>query len=203
MNAKERIKYARHENNSDALYMPRHEDFDAFWDGDESRGVPAHKQMIFWIANRLCKKLKCDPADLLGTLTLLFNRALHSYDPAKSKFSTYLAWACFRLTERHWNRYETERRFARYRTDRSHQQDTPLITALTDELHACLPSPEEKEGFAEMVTSLEGRHKAVVEMCFRDKLTVRQVGEKLGVRKSRASKIRREAIEQLREEMVG
>lgn len=203
MKTKERKKPRRSENNSDALYLPRHADFDAYWDGDESRNIPSHSQLVFWIANRLGKKLKCHAHDLLGTLTLLFNRALHTYEPGKAKFSTYLAWACFRLTERHWNRYETERRFARFRTDRSGQEDTPLVTALTDELHACLPGPEEKEPFADVVLPLEGRHRAVIELCFRDKLTVRQAAVRLGLRKSQASKVRREALVLLREEMVG
>lgn len=63
-------------------YRPKHPTFDDVWSKNE--------RLAWMLACRLASLTGLRPDDLVGSVVLILNDSLYSYDPSKGKISTYL-----------------------------------------------------------------------------------------------------------------
>lgn len=175
--------------------------------------------LVHSIARNVIKQRRLSPEaldDLVQEGMFGLMRAAEKFDPTKGvHFATYATWWIAATMKRGWAQSEDLIRVP----VRKHQQgerwahlaslDAVVCESGQKTLHDVLPdcrpwseelvTKQEVKSLVEAeVTKLPDKTQKIIQMYFRDDMTMREIADKLGVCKSRVGQILREALETLR-----
>lgn len=193
--------------------LPRHPDFDRYWD--------SHGGYVYYLANLMAKSLNRRAeelypnrgrpfrgADFVGVLTTRLNYCLHRWNPDKGALTTYLhkRFRAFAFT--HFLRYESEYWAAQHWNERN-GHDVKVESAESREFHESeyflyrVPDEFDSTWAQDVVDLFESpihlweflakgvpeRSVNVMLWYYRDGRTYESIGESLGISKERVRQI--------------
>ena len=174
---------------------PKHAEFDSYWE--------ANNGLVWFMAHRLANKFETTAQELVGSLTILFNHCLYTYNPERAKLSTFFCRSCYRFVMLYWMRHESqswddfvkhmgstteeeslsERNFASHEVDfhlyRVPEEDESDVNMVIDSFDSA------QECWDFMVRATDGTDRQMLELHFRDGWTYQAIGDKFSVSKER------------------
>lgn len=190
------------------MALARHPDFDQYWQ--------EHKNFVWWMAKRCSKTFGGDRADYLGTLTIHFNRCLHTYDKDRSKWVSYFGRNCYRTVINQFLKYESEywsvNNYAKT-TSKEDKKETHAIYGSfeadnylyrvpdkddywTSTILDCFDTHEDAWRF--MTRGLKERDVYIMERLYKHDETLGLVADRLQVTKQRVQQIESRALKHIR-----
>lgn len=189
--------------------LPKHESFDKHW-GE-------YHDFVWWTAHKIANRLSGYTADdLIGSLVLLFNKCLYTYDEQKGKLTTYFNFHLQDNVIQIFIRFDSEawgvRSYAATTTTEEkkkchieyayHEAGNHLYhiperdTDFIDDVLGCFSTMQEAWDF--LVRPLRQRDRDIIRMRFRDGWTLQEIGDKLHITKERVRQLEERALKEIR-----
>ena len=187
------------------LDVSRHPNFDLYWHGDDSKGIPEHQSTCCKLARAGARKINGDWRDCLGPMVILMNKALYSYDPERGPFAKYFG----NLAVRHLIHYFTKRDSLSVELGYQHVTSSGRcrlrsvyrVEDWSDELAAAEECDNNLPEWDELVAPLNRQERQVVTLRYRDGCSYDEIGERMGRSRGAVNQLLFNARTKVREAM--
>ncbi len=153
-----------------------------------------HKNLVYWWAQELAKRMGVTQGDLIGIVWIRFNICAKKWTPAKGDFAVYFAYRLDSLAKSKL-RWDSERYYRSTESSGQHR-DRGYECKLSDH-----EPYYEMDHFEEYLDGLDPRAQEIMRLRFQHGFTFEEISRRMGITKQWVHQLYTNAMEELRHDL--